>query len=111
MELVEVDVVSAEAAQAVFDGGHHVAPGAAALHRPVTHAHAEFGGDDHLVAAARQGPPEELLALPANAIDVRRIEEVDAELDGAVDNGLRLFGVAAAAEVVAAQAYDRDLQP
>ena len=88
VDLVEVDVVGAEAAEAVVDLGHdglaRQAHGVAAL----AHRAPELGGDDDLVAVGHvgQGPPDDLLA-GAVGVDVGGVEEVDAGVEGLGDEG------------------------
>ncbi|MEJ7605704.1 MAG: hypothetical protein WKF37_05430, partial [Bryobacteraceae bacterium] len=48
MDLVEVDVIGLETAQAVFDSVHDVLAGQAALVGIVSHGVEDFGGDDDL---------------------------------------------------------------
>src|SRR5438874_9097735 len=54
---------------------------------------AEFGGDDDVVRPALQGAAEQLLIM-APAIHVRAVEMIDAEFDGAPDQGLGRLVVA-----------------
>src|SRR6185369_17515234 len=56
---------------------------------------AELGGQDHLVALALQGAAQQLLAL-APAVEIGGVEEVDAEVQRAVDHrdGLRVVSLA-----------------
>jgi hypothetical protein len=86
--IVEVDVIDAEALQ------RRVARAAHVVGVPVHHAEAAFGPalvpelgrEDHLVAPARDGLADEEL-VGAEAVDVGGVEEVDAELERAVDGG------------------------
>jgi hypothetical protein len=107
VELVEVDEVGAEAAQAVFHGLAHVF-GFGAL-APLVHRHAELGCHHHLGPAAPQRLAQVLLAL-ALAVDVRRVEEVDPRGESGVDHLRRAGGVQAHAEVVAAEPHLGDFQ-
>ena len=88
----QVDVVGAEPAQRAFDRladvlGPAVDVGADLL--AVLEAEAELGGDHHLVAPALQRAAEQLL-VRVRAVDLGRVEEGAAELDGAVQRGDRL---------------------
>jgi hypothetical protein len=87
-----------------------VAAAAAALHGPFAHGVPELRGDDDLVAATLKDLPEDLLGAPSAPVDVRRVEEVDAQVERLLDHGPGLIRADAAAEVVAAQADDRDFE-
>ena len=83
VELVEVDAVGLQPAQAVLDRAPHVlGPGAAPL---LVDGHAELGREHHLVAAPGQRAAEKLLAAGA-AVDVGGVEEVDAGVERRVDD-------------------------
>jgi hypothetical protein len=91
VELVEVDAVGAQAAQASLDrGGDRRRAGAGRQGRAV--AHAELGGDDDVVAAGAQGDAEQLLAAAA-AVDVRRVEQVDPGVEGGATGRVTTTGV------------------
>ena len=107
MQLVQVDVVGLQRAQAQLDGAHHVATrpgGVVDLGRA-----AELGGDDHLVALGLQRLTHELLGLAA-AVHARRVEEGDAGVDGRVEHLDGAVVVDAHAEVVAAETGNRHPQ-
>ncbi len=107
MQLIEIDVVGAESAQAVVAGLPDVLrPRPFAL---VVHRHAELRRDDRPIASVGECAPEELLAL-GRAVDVGGVEEVDARIERGVDDALGGGGVDAHPEVVAAEADDRDAQ-
>ena len=111
--VVEVDAVGAEPAQA----------GLAALLdvlRPAVDAHSasrvaadrELGRQHHLVPAAGDGPPHELLVV-AGPVGVGGVEERDPELQGAEDRGQGLLLVGGAVSLRhahAAKALCRDDQ-
>jgi hypothetical protein len=59
---------------------------------------AELRGEHHVVAAALDGAAHELLVAP-DAVHVRGVEEVDPELQRAVDRGDRLRLVRVAVEL------------
>src|SRR5665647_419826 len=90
MDLVEVDVVGAEAAQAGIDGLHdvltpepHVVDVAGAGRGRVAHRAAELGGDHDGLAGDACGlerPPQDLLGL-ATRVHVGGVEEVDAGVE------------------------------
>ena len=86
VDLVEVDVVHTEPAQARIDLGHdrlaRQADGVAATaHRPV-----HLGRQDDLVTVGEisERSADDLLAR-ADGVDVRRVEEVDAGVEGILD--------------------------
>jgi hypothetical protein len=96
MQLIEIDVVGAESAQAVVAGLPDVLrPRPCAL---VVHRHAELRGDDRPIAAVGECAAEEFLALGC-AVDVGGIEEVDACIERGVDDALGGGGVDAHPEV------------
>jgi hypothetical protein len=87
VDLVQVDVVGPETREAVVDLGHDRLAGQAAPVGPAgVHVPVDLRGDDDLVAAGvlLQRLPDDLLARPGG-VDVRGVEEVDAELDGLLD--------------------------
>jgi hypothetical protein len=109
VELVEVDVVGAETAQARVDGIEDVSPRRARHQRSVAHRPAELGADDGALPLALQRLSEELLRPAASAVDVRGVEQRDAEVERLAHDLLRLRGIDAHAEVVAAEPDRRDL--
>ena len=101
VDVIEVDHVDAEPLQARLAGDRHVvrlAVDAAALAVRAAHV-AELRRDDHLVALALDALADQLLVL-AGAVGVGRVEQVEAELDGAV-HGLDQFDVVRHAVVAA----------
>src|SRR6185436_3818228 len=101
MQLIEIDVVGAEALQAVVTRPAHVlGPRALAL---LVDRHAELRRDDRLMSTRRQRPSEVLFAL-GRAVDIGRVEEVDADVERRVDDAFRGRFVDAHPEIVAAQA-------
>ncbi len=87
VDLVEVDVVGLEAAEAGVDGVHDVAAGGADLVAAGAGAAEDFGGDDDLCAGDVQVSErlaEGLFAL-ALGVDIGGVEEVDAGVDGGFD--------------------------
>src|SRR5690606_15089763 len=69
----------------------------------------ELRRDDGLVAAFAEGAAEELLGT-AGAVDIGRVEKVDADVERLVHDGLGLFVGDPPAEVVAADPDGGDLQ-
>src|SRR5262245_58689859 len=101
MQLVEVDIVSAEAAQRSIDRIEQALPRRALLPGMGTHPADCLGGDNEIVALALQPAPDDFFRRPGKRgaaterIDVRRVDEVDAALCRLVKNGMRscLFGL------------------
>ena len=94
--VVEVDAVDAQPLEARLAGLRHVLgpavdPGGAVRLPQV----AELGGQHHPVALAPEGPAQQLLVLPP-AVHVGGVQEVDAQVEGAVDDrdGLRVVALA-----------------
>ena len=93
VDLVEVHVIGAEAAQAVVDGVHDVLARKSPLVGIVAHRIEYFGGDDDAVARAAeifQSAAQYLFAY-ADRIHVRGIEEIDAKFQRALDEGPALL--------------------
>src|SRR5581483_1285468 len=110
VHLVDVDHVGTEPSQRALGRPTDVFPRAAPLFWPLVHRLAELRRDDDPVASALERAADVLLARPLR-VDVGRVEERDAGVERRVDDGERLLVVAAAAEVVRAEADDRDLRP
>jgi hypothetical protein len=113
--IIEIDDVETEPAQARLAALPHVVrPAVHAEEAAVGAAHvAELRRNDDVGAAAGERAPYELL-VGADAIDVGRIEKVDAEVERATDRRDRLGLVAAAVEIGhshAAETERRHLEP
>src|SRR5450759_87991 len=107
--LIQIDVIRAEPLEARLESLLHVF-GA----RPPTlsgHVVAELGGNDHVGAMpfSDKEPADQFLA-PAVSVHVGGIEEVDPRVQRRVDDILGARLVDAHAEIVAAQAHDRDFE-
>ena len=87
VDLVEVDVVGAQAAQGGIELRHDRLAGQPAGVAPSVHGEVHLGGDHHFIAVGHvaQGPPDDLLA-GAQRIGVGRVEEVDAKLQRPLDD-------------------------
>ncbi len=84
VDLVEIDVVGLEAAEAVFDGVVEVLTTEPFLVGVVTHRVVEFGGDDDFVAGDAESfdrTAEDFFA-DAERVHVGSVEKVDAEFPG-----------------------------
>ena len=106
VDLVKVDVVGLQAAQAGFALFDDVAAAVAVRVGVIVVHHAvDLGRQHHLLAlaVALEGLAGDFLAAPA-AVDVGRIQEVDAGVERAVDDGIGVGGFCSAAEHHAAQA-------
>ena len=114
VHLVEVDVVDLQAAQRVLDLADDPAARAARLVGVlVVHVAVELGGQEDVVAAALAGLQrlaDDLLGLAAG-VDVGGVDDVDAGVEGAVDDRDRLVvvGVAPRAEHHRAEGQRADL--
>jgi len=101
MLVVEVDRLNAEAAQAGFRRAAHI--GRAAVHAAQRRV-GRIAQDAELGCKEKAAPtPLERLAdqhlVGVRSVDVRRVEEVDAQLERPVDGGQRLLLVASAVEL------------
>jgi hypothetical protein len=99
VDLVEVDVVGAEPAQRVLDLGDDPAPRDPAPVRILTHRAEHLGGEHDVVATAFERLADDLLGL-TGGVDVGGVDEVDAGVEGAVDDADRVvvIGIAPGAE-------------
>ncbi len=96
VDLIEVDVVDAEPAQAVVARGHDPAPRVPLRVGVLAHLAVHLRGEDHPVPLGlRQRLPDDLLGL-AERVDVGGVDEVDAGVEGGVDDadGVVVVGVA-----------------
>ena len=109
VDLVNVDPVRAQAPERVLDLGDDPT---AAVPPPVgalAHRHVHLGGQHDVVAPAGDGLAYDLLGL-AGGVNVGSVDEVDARVDGPVDDAGALFVVLGAppAEHHGAEAQGRD---
>ncbi len=116
MHLVEIEMVRLEAAEALFAGAPDVQSRQARLIGPGAHAAEDFRGEHHLLppAAALGTPsPDDLFRDPFAhfpAVDVGRIEEVDAEVERPIHDGEAVRFGRVRAEVHGAQTEPADFQ-
>ncbi|MGX1224141.1 hypothetical protein RKD42_005400 [Streptomyces ambofaciens] len=110
VDLVEVHVVDAEAAQAVVQLGDQPATRGALVVGLVAHRHACLRGQHDVVPAPGDRLADHLLRLAA-AVHVGGVDQVDPRLQGGVDEGggLLLGGAPDAAEVHGAERERADL--
>jgi len=106
MELIQVDVVRAQSAQAVLGGLANVLR-LRAMARLIE-LHAELAGNDGFTPPASEGTAEILLAV-AFIVDVGGVEEIDAGVERGLHDAAGLDGIDAPSEVIATQAGQRNL--
>src|ERR1700678_4524589 len=114
MDLIEIDVIGAETAQARINLGHDGLARNAHAVWTGTHAEIDFGGDRHLLASCElfKRSPDDFFA-GATRVHVCRIEEIDAAFDGTLDErpafllaqGPQLIAAIGRAIAHAAEAY------
>ena len=105
MVVVEVDAIGPEPVERRPDRAAHVVGRAV---RALAHVVTELRRQHDTVASALQQLAEEALAAAAVAVDVGRVEERDARVEGRVDDLARPLEVDPAAEVVAPEADSGD---
>jgi hypothetical protein len=100
MELIEIDVVRAQPAQAVLGGLANVLR-LCALARLIE-LHAELAGNDGFTPPASERPAKILLTVPF-IVDVGGVEEIDARVERGLHHATGLGGIDAPSEVIAPQ--------
>ena len=90
MHLVQIDVVGAQPAQAVLHLTHQPAPRGAGHVGIITHREVGLGGEHDSVAPAAQRLADDLLRF-AVRVHVRRVDEVDASVEGLMNDPYRLL--------------------
>ena len=109
VHLVDVDVVGLQPAQRCLAGALDVQGGKLAVVRPLAHVAVELGRDDRALAASvasREPVTDDALGhalVLTPAVDVGRVEEVDAELVGAVHDVVTVGHLGDRAEVHGAE--------
>src|SRR5205823_1944948 len=117
VHLVEVDAVGLQAAEALVARAPDVVRGEPRVVRPLAHRGIDLGGEDDRLAAAaalREPAADDLLGdalAAAPAVDVRRVEEVDAGLARAVHEREAFALAGERAEVHGPEAEAADAQP
>jgi hypothetical protein len=108
--VVEVDVIRPQAAQRRLARLVHVlrAPVDTAIQGIVPAHDPELGGEHDLVAAAGDGASHQLLVVSL-PVHVRRVEQLHAQVQGAVDDADRLLVVDLAVELGHAHQTEADL--
>src|SRR3990172_1550448 len=116
MDLVEVHVVGAEAAQRALDGVEDMLARGAAVPGPGAHGARALGGDHEVVAAAPEPPAQNLFGAAhgvegaAQRIDVGGVEEGDPARGRPVEDGDRDRLVALEPERHGTETEARDLE-
>src|SRR5438876_351239 len=114
MHLVEVDPISAKAAQALVDGLHDPAARVAPLVLVGAHLIVELGCQHDVVAPSLQCRADDLFAF-TERVDVGGVDEVDAAVERALDDAFTrtMVGVAPRSEHHGseAEATDVDARP
>ena len=92
MDLVEVDIIGAEPAQALIDLEQDVFAGQTGAIRAGAHSIKDLSGDDHFLASREivERAAENLLAL-ADRVAIGGIEEIDAGFKRLLDERAALF--------------------
>jgi hypothetical protein len=109
VEQVQVEVVCAELGEAALDRPPDVCRRRSTGAGDTRDRHSKLGGDDDLVAPMAEGRTEKRFGLPV-AVVVRSVEDLDSGIESLVDHQPGTGPVESAAEVVASQADDRNLQ-
>jgi hypothetical protein len=110
VDLVQVDVIGAQAAQAVLARADDPAPRVSLLVDVVAHPAVHLGGEHHPIPAAGQGLADDLLRL-AGRVHVGGVDEVDPGVQRPLDDPGRLvmIRIAPGPEHHRAQAKRADL--
>src|SRR6516162_2540380 len=109
--IIQVDIISAETAQAGLDLAQDVATRGTLKAARGVHRAGEFGRQHDVLAAIAEDLAEARLGAAARvAIGVGFVEECDAEVERLVDDLAGRCEIDAAAKIIAAEAYHRDLQ-
>jgi hypothetical protein len=95
VHVVDVDVIGLEAAQTAFDLAAQVITRGAFVVRAVAHAEGGLGRDKCLIAIAFEGFAEDLFGATV-AVDVRGVEEIDADFKTDVEQMAGFFYVSGA---------------
>src|SRR5208283_811093 len=110
VNLIQIDIVSAQPFKARLGRRDDVAARRAAQVRTVAHRHAKFGRDDDLATAISERLAEQLFGAAPIAVYVGGVEQRDAVVERLMHHGARLLRVASHAKVVASQSDRRNLE-
>jgi len=92
VDLIEVEVIGAETAQAVFDFAHDPHPRVPPLVLTRSHLHVHLRRKHDVIATTLQRAPHDLLGLTGR-VHVGRVDEVDAAVEGGVHDAHALVDV------------------
>src|SRR4051812_27805024 len=110
MQLIKVDPIGVEPLQARFDHAHDVAPRRTLELAGVVHRPAELSCEHDVLALAAEDSSEPLFRAALVAVTVGGIDQVDAEVDRLVHDAAGRREIDAAAEIVAAETDDGNLE-
>src|SRR5690606_24050531 len=110
MQVIEVDAIGPEPAQAGLDRTHEVVARAASRVRTRAGREVRLRGEHDVVALAAHETPEDLLGASL-VVDVGGVEEVDASVEGGTPDLARRGLVGVTAERHRAERDARDLDP
>src|SRR6478736_4670345 len=96
MDLVKIDVVRAQSAQAGFNLLDEIVAGEASAVGAIAHCHATLGGDHQMIPTTAVQCLSEYLLGHAIGIAVGGVDEIDAMFDGDVEESLCVGDVAVA---------------
>ena len=109
MELVQIDPVSLQFGQSLFDGEKNTFRRATDLAAGTMRGiHTELRRQESLIEFALEAAAEKQLAI-AVPRDLRRIEEIDTDLDCCIQNGVGCLFMYTTRERIASQADERNL--
>ena len=111
VQLIEIDPIGLQAAQARLDRHHDVAAGCTLARALVIHRRPELGGEDDVLPPGPENLAKQRFRSAAPAVAVGRVEQRDAEVERLVDDGAGLFEIAADAEIVASEPDRRNQKP
>jgi hypothetical protein len=110
VDLIEIDPIGLQAFEAGLDGRKNITSGGARPGAGIVHLHCEFGRKHDVLAPQAQYRAQLLLGAAAIAVDVGGVEKRDAEIECSVHDLARSLELKHA-EIVAAEAHERDLKP
>jgi hypothetical protein len=108
LDLVEIDMIGLQAAEAVFTGAHQVQARIAPIIGSGSDGKMSLGGEEHPVTlpVTRQGAPDDAFTLTV-VVTIGSVEHIDPGVEGAINNAQRFRFVGWIAEVQRADAQRR----
>lgn len=110
MQLIEIDPVGVEPAQARFDRLHDVAPRRAAQFVGAIHRQPEFGGQHDVFAPGTEKVTQDFFGAALVAVRVGGVDQRDTDIERFVHHQPRGLAIDAAAEIVGAEADEGHLR-